>query len=104
MEETPITPPTAVSEPVPEVTTPQVTPEPQEETRPISIIDKADNVAKEIKAQTEKFEALVVRNEQAVARLMLSGRAEAGQPTKSAEQTEAEVLQKQVDEAVGRYK
>lgn len=75
---------------------------PQTETT--SLIEKADNVAKRMEAANKKTEELLERQEAVAARLLLSGRAEAGAETKTPEQTTEEKVKADVDAALKRYR
>lgn len=69
----------------------------------ISIIDKADAVAKRMEEANKKAEELLNRQEAIAARMLLSGRAEAGQQ-KTAEQTAEEKEDEKVKQTLGRYR
>lgn len=69
-----------------------------------SIIDKADAVAQRMEAANVRAEALLVRQEAIAARMMLGGKAEAGQVNKTPEQNEAEAIDKRVAETLKRFK
>ena len=69
-----------------------------------SIIEKADAVAKRMEQANKKAEDLLIRQEAVAARMMLSGRAEAGQVKKSAEEEVNEKLDADVKAAINRYR
>jgi len=73
-------------------------------TETASIIERADAVAKRMEDANKKAEELLARQEAAAARMMLSGRAEAGQIKKTAEEEQKEQLDEKVKAALGRYK
>lgn len=69
-----------------------------------SIIDRADKAAQRMEQANKKMEELLTRNEAVAARLMLSGRAEAGTPVKTPEQTQQEEVDKQAKEIINRFR
>jgi len=73
-------------------------------TETASIIERAENVAKRIEEANKRAEELVNRNEAVAARIMLSGKAEAGAQAKTPAQTEQEKVDAQVEAALKRYK
>ena len=73
-------------------------------TETASIIDRADAVAKRMEEANKKAEQLLARQEAVAARMMLSGRSEAGQIKKTAEEEQKEQLDEKVKAALGRYK
>jgi len=73
-------------------------------TETTSIIDKADAVAKRMQEQNDRAEQLLIRQEAIAARMMLSGRAEAGQVNKTKEQTDAEEVEKRAQAALKMFK
>jgi hypothetical protein len=69
-----------------------------------SIIDRADAVAQRMEAANKKAEELLQRQEAIAARMMLSGRAEAGQITKTPEQAKKEEIDAKIAETLNRFK
>lgn len=67
-----------------------------------SLLDQADRTAKRMEEATKKFEELVKRNEAINARMMLAGRSQAGQPTKTAEELQAEKDEKEIADLMKR--
>jgi len=68
-----------------------------------NVVDRADAIAKRIEEGNKKFEELVLRNEQATARMMLSGRANAGAVQKTEKEIISEKAQAMADEVVKRF-
>lgn len=68
-----------------------------------TLIERADSAAKRMEEANKKSEELLARHESILARNMLSGRAEAGTIQKSPEQTEKEMIDKQVAETMKRF-
>jgi len=73
-------------------------------TETASIIDRADAVAKRMEEANKKAEQLLARQEAVAARMMLSGRSEAGQIKKTAEQEQTEKIDAMVKASLDRYK
>lgn len=69
-----------------------------------SIIDKADAVALRMEQANKRAEELLTRQEAIAARMMLSGRTEAGSTNKTKEQLQQEEVDKKVSEALKRYR
>lgn len=69
-----------------------------------TLIDKAASVAERMEAANKKAEELAQRVEAAAARMMLSGKAEAGTPQKTTEQIKADEIDAEVQAALKRYK
>lgn len=79
--------------------------EPITETK--SVIDRADAVAQRLENANKKTEELLQRQEDIAAqwkRMMLSGRAEAGAPTKTPEQTALEKEDAEVKATINRFR
>lgn len=68
-----------------------------------SIIDKADAVAKRMEEANKRAEELLTRQEAIAARMMLSGKSEAGMPHKTAEQIEKEKLDEEVAQSMKKF-
>ena len=62
----------------------------------VSLIEKADSIAKRIEEGNKKFEELVARQEAAIAKSMLAGRASAGQPQKTPQQLDEEKIEEEL--------
>ena len=80
---------------------------PQEETKqeaPISLIEKADLVASRMEEANKRAEELLAKQEVLTTRALFAGRADAGTPSKTAEETAEEKLQQEVSETLNRYK
>lgn len=69
-----------------------------------SIIDKADATATRMEIANKKAEETLIRLEAIAARMMLGGRAEAGQVNKTPEQTATEATDARVAIALKKYK
>ena len=69
-----------------------------------TLIQKAEAVASRMEIENKKFEDLIKRQEDAAARIMLSGKATAGEPKKTAEEEKEEALNKMVKDAYSKYK
>lgn len=69
---------------------------------PTSLIDHADAVATRMEAANKKAEELIERQEKIAARLLLSGRTEAGTVLKSSEELEKEQIEKEIKERLNR--
>lgn len=69
----------------------------------ISLIEKADSVAKRMEEANRKSEELLRRQEEILSRQLLSGRAMAGQTQKSPELTQAESDAEEAKKAVARF-
>ncbi len=69
-----------------------------------SYFTKAQELAERVEAANKKTEELVIRQEKVAARMLLSGRAEAGAPQKTTEQIKDDEVQAQVDDALGRFR
>ena len=70
----------------------------------LTLIEKADAVAKRMEEANKKAEELIRRQEEITARMLLSGRAEAGQIQKSPEQANEEEAQKQANAIIKRFR
>lgn len=70
----------------------------------VSLIDKAESIAKKIEEGNKKFEELVKRQEQAIAKQMLAGRADAGQINKTPEETMDAEAQRMADATINRFR
>jgi len=68
-----------------------------------NILEKAESIAKRIEEANKKSEELVARQEAIAAKMLLSGRAEAGTIQKTPEQTKKEELDKIVKEQLSKY-
>lgn len=69
-----------------------------------NLIEQADTIAKRIEEGNKKFEELIIRQEEAIAKSMLAGRSQAGEQVKSSEEKEQEELKKQVDDTLNRFR
>lgn len=69
----------------------------------LNLIDSANNAAKRLEEANRKTEELVRRQEEATARMMLSGRANSGQAFKSVQQTQEEQDADEVKKAIARF-
>lgn len=69
-----------------------------------SIIDRADAVAKKLQEQNDRTELLLQRQEAIAARMMLSGRAEAGQVQKTPQQAAEEQMNEEVNRRLNMFK
>jgi len=68
-----------------------------------SLIERADFVAKRMEEANKKAEELLSRQEAILARNMLSGRAEAGYPQKTAEELQKEQIDKKVKDMLSKF-
>lgn len=80
-----------------------ILPAPASISETLSIIEKADAVAKRMEAANKKAEEINNRIEANLARMMLGGRAEAGAPMKTEEQLQKEDIDKQIAERLKIY-
>lgn len=84
------------------------TEEVKQEEKPVesttTLIDKAASVAERMENANKKAEELAQRVEAAAARMMLSGKSEAGAPVKTAEQLNQEKIDEEVSAALKRYR
>jgi hypothetical protein len=80
--------------------------QPQEQKAPdtSTLIQKAESVAEMMNRENNRYEELVKRAEDVAARMMLSGKASAGEVKKTPEQEKEDALDKAVKEAYNRYK
>ena len=69
----------------------------------ISLIDKADSVAKRMEEANKKSEELLARHEAILARQLLGGRAIAGEPMKTKEQIAIEEVDEKVKRTLAAY-
>ena len=69
-----------------------------------SLIDRADAVAKRMEEANKKAEELLTRQEAIAARMLLSGRADAGHIEKTPEQNQKEEADKQAQEIIKRFR
>lgn len=69
-----------------------------------SMLERADSIAKRLEAANLKAEELVKRNEAVAARIMLSGRADAGAAVKTPEQLEEEAIEAEAQRALKRFR
>ncbi len=69
-----------------------------------SVIAQADSVANRMEEANRKAEELLSRQEAIAARMMLSGRGDAGGVQKTKEQEQEEQIEKQVKDALSLYK
>lgn len=70
----------------------QETAQPQE-TQDLSMVDKAMQTADRLERENKRFEELLKQQEALIARQMLAGRSQAGQPQKTKEETEREEIE-----------
>ena len=83
----------------------------KEEVKPIetpitettSVIDKADAVAQRMENANKKAEELLIRQEAIAARMMLSGRSEAGQINRTPEEVQKEKVQEEADKIIKQF-
>jgi hypothetical protein len=69
-----------------------------------SLIERADRIAERVEKANQKAEELLIRQEAIAARMMLSGRAEAGQTPKTSEEMRKEQVQKEVAEIMKKFR
>lgn len=69
-----------------------------------SIIERADAIATRIENSNKKAEELLARHEAVAARILLGGRAEAGAPVKTPEQSLKEKQEAEVKAALTRFR
>jgi hypothetical protein len=67
------------------------------------LLEKADSVAKRLEDANKRTEELLARQESAVARMMLSGRANAGTVKKDPIQEQAEKDLEESKKSIARY-
>ena len=65
---------------------------------------KAEELAKRVEDANKKTEELVIRQEKVAARMLLSGRTEAGAPPKTKQQEQEDLVAAQVKESLARFK
>lgn len=68
-----------------------------------NLIEKAESIAKRLEEANKRAEELARRNEETLARLMLSGRAQAGTIQKTPEQEEEEQINKEVEGTLRKF-
>lgn len=68
-----------------------------------NLIDRADAIAKRIEAGNKRFAELVERQESAVAKSMLAGHGQAGQPVKSKDELKDEQEQALAEKLVNDF-
>lgn len=69
-----------------------------------SIIERADKIATRIEEANKKAEELVNRQEAIAARIMLSGKAEAGQVSKTPQQSQEEQADEMARNIIKRFR
>lgn len=69
-----------------------------------NILDRADNLRKGLKEENDRTEALLKRQEAVAARMLLAGKAEAGQEAKTPEETNKEEAELKAKEIVSRFR
>lgn len=68
-----------------------------------SMLEQAEKIALRIEAASKRAEDAAARQEAIAARIMLSGRADAGSKSKTQEQTDEEKVNADVEAALKRY-
>lgn len=69
----------------------------------VSLIDRADSVAKRMEEANKRAEELIKRQEMVLSRSILGGKTEAGTVTKTQEQIDAEKIDAMAKAAVERF-
>lgn len=70
----------------------------------ITPIEKAEGILKQIDEKLKKSEEVTARMEKAATRMMLGGKADAGEPMKTEEQTAADKNEADIKETIDRFK
>jgi hypothetical protein len=68
-----------------------------------NLLDRADSIAKRLEAANAQAEKRIAREEAIAARMLISGRSEAGIPPKTVEQTEKEKVDEDIKKTLGRF-
>lgn len=82
----------------------EIKPEIKEEKKEENTFDKAEAMAKRIEEANKRQEEILKRNEEIASKILLSGRAEAGQVRKSPEQEMDEEADRQAKEIIKRFR
>lgn len=67
---------------------------------PLSPIEKAEQIVKSIDEKTANFETMISRMEKVAARMLVSGRAAAGEPMKTEEEQKTDEVDKKVADSI----